>query len=115
MDNSNDKKMKKILLFIVFTSYGFSQGEINSLSIDDAVEYGIENNRNLVNAEREIKMAYKESRVPEKLADFIGDGKIIGISVDVENAIGGKGIRDTKLSFACWNNGGFGRFGYVVK
>ena len=60
MDNSNDKKMKKILLFIVFTSYGFSQGEINSLSIDDAVEYGIENNRNLVNAEREIKMAYKE-------------------------------------------------------
>jgi outer membrane protein TolC len=60
MDNSNDKKMKKILLFIVFTSYGFSQGEINSLSIDDAIEYGIENNRNLVNAEREIKMAYKE-------------------------------------------------------
>ena len=60
MDNSNDKKMKKILLFIVFTSYGFSQGEITSLSIDDAIEYGIENNRNLVNAEREIKMAYKE-------------------------------------------------------
>ena len=60
MDNSNDKRMKKILLFIVFTSYGFSQGEINSLSIDDAIEYGIENNRNLVNAEREIKMAYKE-------------------------------------------------------
>jgi hypothetical protein len=60
MDNSNDKKMKKILLFFVFTSYGFSQGEITSLSIDDAIEYGIENNRNLVNAEREIKMAYKE-------------------------------------------------------
>jgi outer membrane protein TolC len=60
MDNSNDKKMKKILLFIVFTSYGFSQGETRSLSIDDAVEYGIENNRRLMNAEREIKMAYKE-------------------------------------------------------
>ena len=60
MDNSNDKKMKKILLFIVFTGYGFSQGETRSLSIDDAVEYGIENNRRLMNAEREIKMAYKE-------------------------------------------------------
>ena len=60
MDNSNDKKMKKILLFIVFKSYGFSQGETRSLSIDDAVEYGIENNRRLMNAEREIKMAYKE-------------------------------------------------------
>jgi outer membrane protein TolC len=60
MDNSNDKKMKKILLFIVFTSYSFSQGETRSLNIDDAVEYGIENNRRLMNAEREIKMAYKE-------------------------------------------------------
>ena len=60
MDNSNDKKMKKILLFIVFTSYGFSQGEITSLSLDDAIEYGIENNRRLMNAEREIKMTYKE-------------------------------------------------------
>ena len=60
MDNTNDKKMKKILLFIAFTSCSFSQSEITSLSIDDAVEYGIENNRRLMNAEREIKMAYKE-------------------------------------------------------
>ena len=60
MDNSNDKKMKKILLFIVFTSYGFSQGEINSLSLDDAVEYGIENNRRLQNAERDVQIAYKQ-------------------------------------------------------
>jgi len=60
MDNSNDKKMKKIILLIAFTSYSFSQGEVTSLSLSDAVEYGIENNRNLVNAEREIKMAYKE-------------------------------------------------------
>ena len=60
MDNTNDKKMKKILLFIALTSYSFSQSEITSLSIDDAVEYGIENNRRLMNAEREIKMAYKE-------------------------------------------------------
>ncbi|MDC0479813.1 TolC family protein [Flavobacteriaceae bacterium] len=52
--------MKKILLLLVFTSYSFSQGEVTSLSLSDAVEYGIENNRNLVNAEREIKMAYKE-------------------------------------------------------
>ena len=60
MDNTNDKKMKKILLFIAFTSYSFSQSEITSLSIDDAVKHGIENNRRLMNAEREIKMAYKE-------------------------------------------------------
>ena len=60
MDNSNDKKMKKIILLLAFTSYSFSQGEVTSLSLSDAVEYGIENNRNLVNAEREIKMAYKE-------------------------------------------------------
>lgn len=60
MDNTNDKKMKKILLFIAFTSFGFSQSETTSLSIDDAVKYGIENNRRLMNAEREIKMAYKE-------------------------------------------------------
>ena len=32
-------------------------------------------------------MAYKESRLPEKLADIIMDGKIIGISVDIENLI----------------------------
>jgi outer membrane protein TolC len=60
MDNSNDKKMKKILLFIVITSYGFSQGEITSLSLDDAVEYGIENNRRLQNAERDVQIAYKQ-------------------------------------------------------
>ena len=60
MDNSNDKKMKKILLFIVFTSYGFSQGEITSLSLDDAIEFGIENNRSLQNAEREVQIAYKQ-------------------------------------------------------
>ena len=60
MDNSNDKKMKKILLFIVFTSYGFSQAEITSLSLDDAVEYGIENNRRLQNAERDVQIAYKQ-------------------------------------------------------
>ena len=52
--------MRKILLIIAFTSYSFSQGETISLSIDDAVKYGIENNRKLMNAEREIKMAFKE-------------------------------------------------------
>ncbi|MDC0928710.1 TolC family protein, partial [Flavobacteriaceae bacterium] len=52
--------MKKILLLLVFTSYGFSQGEITSLSIDDAVEYGIENNRSLQNAERDVQIAYKQ-------------------------------------------------------
>ena len=38
---------------------------------------------------RGYKMAYKESRVLEKLADFIVDGEIIGISVIFENVIVG--------------------------
>ena len=60
MDNSNDKKMKKLALVILINSFAFAQSEVLSLSLDDAVKYGIENNRNLKNAEREIQMAFKE-------------------------------------------------------
>ena len=60
MDNQNDKKMRKLLLVIFISNICYSQSEVVSLSIEDAVKYGIENNRNLKNAEREIQMAYQE-------------------------------------------------------
>ena len=52
--------MRKLLLIIFFSSTVLAQDEILSLSLNEAVEYGIENNRNLRNAEREIQMAFKE-------------------------------------------------------
>ena len=60
MDNQNDKKMRKLLLVLFISNICYSQSEVVSLSIEDAVKYGIENNRNLKNAEREIQMAYQE-------------------------------------------------------
>ncbi len=60
MDNQNDKKMRKLLLILFISNICYSQSEVVSLSIEDAVKYGIENNRNLKNAEREIQMAYQE-------------------------------------------------------
>ena len=52
--------MRKLLLIIFFSSTVLAQDDLLSLSLDEAVEYGIENNRNLRNAEREIQMAFKE-------------------------------------------------------
>ena len=48
------------LILVLLTKTAFGQNDLISLSIDQAVEYGIENNRNLINAEREILMAYNE-------------------------------------------------------
>ena len=48
------------LILLLLTETTFSQSDLISLSIDEAVEYGIKNNRNLINAEREILMAYNE-------------------------------------------------------
>ena len=52
--------MRKLLLIIFFSSTVLAQDDLLSLSLDEAIEYGIENNRNLRNAEREIQMAFKE-------------------------------------------------------
>jgi|TARA_A100001011_G_scaffold63118_1_gene63340 outer membrane protein TolC len=60
MDNQNDKKMRKLFFIILISNICNSQSEVVSLSIEDAVKYGVENNRNLKNAEREIQMAYQE-------------------------------------------------------
>ena len=52
--------MRKLLLIIFFSSTVLAQDDILSLSLNEAVEFGIKNNRNLRNAEREIQMAFKE-------------------------------------------------------
>ncbi len=52
--------MRKLLLIIFFSSTVLAQDDLLSLSLEEAVEYGIENNRNLKNAEREIQMSFKE-------------------------------------------------------
>jgi outer membrane protein TolC len=52
--------MKKIILVIFITNFCYSQNEIVSLSLEEAIEFGMENNRSLKNAEREIQMAFKE-------------------------------------------------------
>jgi len=52
--------MKKIILAIFITNFCYSQNEIVSLSLEEAIEFGMENNRSLKNAEREIQMAFKE-------------------------------------------------------
>lgn len=52
--------MKKIILVILITNFCYSQNEIVSLSLEEAIEFGMENNRSLKNAEREIQMAFKE-------------------------------------------------------
>ena len=52
--------MKKIILVIFITNFCYSQNEIVSLSLEEAIEFGMKNNRSLKNAEREIQMAFKE-------------------------------------------------------
>lgn len=52
--------MRKLLLIIFFSSTVLAQDNLLSLNLEEAIEYGIENNRNLKNAEREIQMAFKE-------------------------------------------------------
>ena len=52
--------LRLFLILLLLTETVFSQNDLVSLSIDEAVEYGIKNNRSLINAEREILMAYNE-------------------------------------------------------
>ena len=52
--------LRLFLILLLLTESVFSQNDLVSLSIDEAVDYGIKNNRNLINAEREILMAYNE-------------------------------------------------------
>ena len=52
--------LRLLLILLLFSETVFSQSDFVSLSIDEAIEYGVKNNRNLMNAEREILMAYNE-------------------------------------------------------
>lgn len=55
--------MRKILILIIsiiFTSIGFSQEKPTRLTLQDAIDYALENNRNAINAERDIDMAIQQ-------------------------------------------------------
>ena len=52
--------LRLLFILLLFSETVFSQSDFVSLSIDEAIEYGVKNNRNLMNAEREILMAYNE-------------------------------------------------------
>ncbi len=52
--------LRLLFILLLFSETVFSQSDFVSLSLDEAIEYGIKNNRNLMNAEREILMAYNE-------------------------------------------------------
>ena len=52
--------LRLYLILFLLAQTTFGQDNLISLSIDEAVEYGIKNNRSLINAEREILMAYNE-------------------------------------------------------
>jgi len=52
--------LRLFIILLLLSETVFSQNDLVSLSIDEAIEYGIKNNRNLMNAEREILMAYNQ-------------------------------------------------------
>ena len=57
--------MRKLLLIIFFSSTVLAQDNLLSLNLEEAIEYGIENNRNLKNAEREIQtVSYTHLTLP---------------------------------------------------
>ena len=54
--------MKTPLLLLLWFSIGIVKGQMpaESLSLEEAIAYGIENNRTILNANRELQKAYKE-------------------------------------------------------
>lgn len=53
-------KIKLILLATLLTSFAWSQTYPKSLSLEEAIEFGMKNNRSIINADREILKAKKE-------------------------------------------------------
>ena len=53
-------KIKLILLATLLTSFAWSQTYPESLSLEEAIEFGMKNNRSIINADREILKAKKE-------------------------------------------------------
>ncbi|PDH45900.1 MAG: transporter [Flavobacteriales bacterium MED-G15] len=56
----NPMKIKLILLATLLTSFAWSQTYPKSLSLEEAIEFGMKNNRSIINADREILKAKKE-------------------------------------------------------
>ena len=54
-------KIKKLFFFIIFIGiFANAQNFPNSLTLDEAIEYGINNNFSVKNANREIEKAQKD-------------------------------------------------------
>lgn len=53
-------KIKLLLIFWLFFNYIFGQDLPESLTINEAIEFGLSNNRSIINADREILKAKKE-------------------------------------------------------
>ena len=52
-------RIKLILIFLPIFLH--SQNELpSSLTLDEAIEFGLENNRSIINADREVEKAQKE-------------------------------------------------------
>ena len=48
-----------LLLFVFYTSRGQEKGP-NAITLSQAVEYGLKNNRAIINATRDVQKAYKD-------------------------------------------------------
>ena len=53
-------KIKLLLIFWLFFNYIFGQDLPESLTLNEAIEFGLSNNRSIINADREILKAKKE-------------------------------------------------------
>jgi len=54
----NNLNLKLLLTFVV--SWTFAQEVPRTMTLDEAVAFGQENNRQIINASREVQRAYKE-------------------------------------------------------
>jgi outer membrane protein TolC len=54
------RKIRFLILCLVFTSFGFSQEESIRLSLQEAIDYALENNRTSKNASRDVEAAEKQ-------------------------------------------------------
>ena len=73
--------MRKLLLIIFFSSTVLAQDNLLSLNLEEAIEYGIENNRNLKNAEREIQFGTEQSAIGSvRMEQLLFDGSwLVGL------------------------------------
>ena len=53
-------KFNLLIVFSLFSYYSMGQNLPESLSLREAIEFGLSNNRSIINADREILKAQKE-------------------------------------------------------